>query len=77
MSTTTKTASTEYSVKEALAQDFLKRIATRLAEHQASQATEPKNWGYIGDLGRVNKELAQVLAVLGDRSAIDQLGLRY
>lgn len=77
MTTTTKTTSTEYSAKAVQAQDFLKRISTRLAEHQASQATEPKNWGYIGDLGRVNEELAQVLAVLGDRSAVDELGLKY
>ena len=77
MSTTTKTASTEYSAKAAQAQDFLKRIATRLAEHQSSQAAEPRNWGYVGDLGRVNEELAQILAVLGDRSAVDEVGLKY
>lgn len=77
MTTTTKTATTEYSAKAAQAQDFLNRIATRFAEHQTSQAAEPGNWGYVGDLGRVNEELAQVLAVLGDRSAVDELGLNY
>ena len=56
------------------AQDLLKRIVTRLAEHQARRAAEPRDWGYVGDLGRINEELAQVLAALGDRSGLDELG---
>ena len=59
------------------AQDLLKRIATRMAEHQARQAAEPRDWGYVGDLGHINEELAQVLAALGDRTGVDELGLKY
>ena len=58
-------------------QDLLKRIASRLEQHQKDQTLEPANWGYPGDLGRVTEELAYVLASLGDRSAVDQKGLDY
>jgi len=77
MPTTTQTAATAYNQKIAIAQDLLKRIATRLAEHQEQQAAEPRDWGYVGDIAHINEELAQVLASLGDRSAIDELGLKY
>ena len=74
---TPKTAAAAYSQNATTAQGLLKRITTRLSEHQARQAAEPNDWGYVGDLGRVNEELAQVLAALGDRSGVDELGLRY
>ena len=77
MNNTKKTAATDYSEKAAISQDLLKRIAARLSDHQTRQATNPNDWGYVGDLGRVNEELAQVLAALGDRSGVDELGLRY
>jgi hypothetical protein len=77
MKNPTKTAAAAYSQNATTAQDLLKRIATRLAEHQARQAAQPRDWGYVGDLGHINEELAQVLAGLGDRSAVDELGLKY
>jgi hypothetical protein len=77
MTNTTKTAAAAYSQKTVNAQDLLKRIATRLAEHQTRQAAEPHDWGYVGDIGHINEELAQVLASLGDRSGVDELGLQY
>ena len=77
MKNTIKTAGTDYSEKAAISRDLLKRIAARLSDHQTRQATNPNDWGYVGDLGRVNEELAQVLAALGDRSGVDELGLRY
>jgi hypothetical protein len=77
MKNMTKTATADYSQRAAVAQDLLERIAGCLSEHQARHASEPGDWSYPGDLGRVNEELAQVLAVLGDRSAINELGLKY
>jgi hypothetical protein len=77
MKNTTRTAAAAYSQNAATAQDLLKRIATRLAEHQARQVAEPTDWGYVGDLGHINEELAQVLAALGDRTGVDELGLKY
>jgi len=66
-----------YAKRYTVCQDLLNRIASRLEEHRKRQAQEPADWGYPGDLGRVTEELAYVLASLGDRSAVDQLGLEY
>ena len=66
-----------YAARYTESHDLLKRIASRLEQHKASQAQEPANWGYAGDLGRVTEELAYVLAALGDRSAVDAKGLEY
>jgi hypothetical protein len=74
---TKQTAAGCYAERHAEAQDLIKRIAARLAEHQKRQATAPADWGYAGDLGRVTEQLAYVLADLGDRSAVDAKGLEY
>jgi hypothetical protein len=72
-----QTATAAYKTNLSTTQDILKRIAERLAEHEAKQAAQPLHWGYVGDLGHINEELAQVLAALGDRSATDALGIKY
>ena len=74
---TTQTAAGCYAERYTEAQDLLKRIASRLAEHKKRQATRPADWGYAGDLGRITEQLAYVLADLGDTSAVDQKGLEY
>jgi hypothetical protein len=74
---TTQTAVGCYAERFAEAQDLLKRIATRLAEHKERQSAAPADWGYSGDLGRITEQLAYVLADLGDPSAVDAKGLEY
>ena len=74
---TKQTAAACYAERHAEAQDLLKRITNRLADHQKCQAAEPADWGHAGDLGRITEQLAYVLADLGDRSAVDQKGLAY
>jgi len=75
--TTEQTAAGCYAERYAEAQDLLKRIATRLAEHQKRLAAAPADWGYAGDLGRITEQLAYVLADLGDASAVRAKGLEY
>ena len=75
--TTKQTAAACYAERHTECQDLLKRIASRLEQHQQDQTQEPANWGYAGDLGHVTEELAYVLASLGDRSAVDAKGLDY
>ena len=77
MKNTKRTASTDYARKTAIAEDLLKRVVTRLSEHKAKQAAQPFDWGFTGDLGCVNEQLAHVLAALGDRTGVEELGLRY
>ncbi len=74
---TTQTAAGCYAERYAEAQDLLKRIAARLAEHQKRHAAAPADWGYAGDLGRITEQFACVLADLGDPSAVDAKGLEY
>ena len=75
--TTKQTAAACYAERHTECQDLLKRIGSRLEQHKKEQAKDPADWGYPGDLGRVTKELAYVLATLGDRSAVDAKGLDY
>jgi hypothetical protein len=75
--TTQLDAAACYAERHAECHDLLKRIASRLEQHQKDQAQEPANWGHAGDLGRVTEELAYVLASLGDRSAVYAKGLEY
>ena len=74
---TKQTAAACYAERHTESMDLLKRIASRLEQHQKDQAREPANWGYPGDLGRVTEELAYVLASLGDRRAVDAKGLDH
>ena len=67
--TTKRTAAACYAERHAECQDLLKRLATRLEQHKLDQASEPANWGYAGDLGRVTEDLTCILASLGDLSA--------
>lgn len=73
----TQTAAASYAENHAEAQDLLKRIASQLKAHKADQAKSPESWGNAGSLGYVNDQLAQLLAFLGDRSAVDAKGIAY
>lgn len=75
--TNTNNAAAAYEAKHAEAQDLLNRIAKQLDAHKAEQAQRPGDWGHAGSLGRVNEQLAYILASLGDRSAVDAKGLEY
>jgi hypothetical protein len=55
MKNTTKTAAADYSQRAAIAQDRLRRIASRLSDHQTRQAAEPGDWGYAGTLAASTK----------------------
>ncbi len=71
------TATETYRLRAEMANRIMAQIAKILTEHAVEAEANPLNWGYVGDLGRVNEELAQVLAALGDRSAVDELGITY
>jgi len=66
-----------YRKRLTLCRDLLKRIGQRLDEHHDDQQKMPHRWTHAGDLGHVAQELAQVLGFLGDRSAVDEMGLEY
>lgn len=68
----TMTNTQTYQANRTEAQDLLNRIAQRLNE-----AKDTESWSAAGSLGQVNVELAQILAFLGDRSAVDAKGISY
>jgi hypothetical protein len=73
--TTKQTAAACYAGRLAETKELLKRIEFRLQVHEGTQRQSQGDWGFPGDLGHVNEELAYVLASLGDRSAVDAKGL--
>ena len=76
-SKTTQTAAASYAANHAESNELLKRIAARLEQHSQDQAKRAFDWGYVGDLARVNAQLAEILANLRDCSAVDAKGIAY
>ena len=74
---TKPTANETYAIRVQATNDLMARIQKQLAAHAREQAGAPMNWGYVGDIGKVNTELAQVLAGLGDGSACEEQGIEY
>jgi hypothetical protein len=72
---TTETANACYAKRNNQAYGLLQKIEAQLMKHEAEQRKSPRDWGFPGDLGHVNEELALVLASLGDRSAVDAMGI--
>ena len=71
------TAAESYAACLAENQDLVVRIGKALEAHQRRQARNRSDWGHAGELGGVTEKLAYVLAMLGDRSAVDAKGLEY
>ncbi len=38
----------------------MKKIQSRIKKHAAEQKKEPKNWGFVGDLGRWDEVLSEI-----------------
>ena len=72
-----RTATEAYAVRFTECKDLLERISKQLDLHRERQQASPRDWGFPGDLSCAIKQLAYVLATLGDRSAVDEHGLSY
>ena len=57
----TTTAQTQYKTRQARIQALMQQLQTALARHESKAATEPGNWGYAGDLGRVETGLQELV----------------
>ena len=69
------TAAESCAARLAESRDLLTCIAVALEAHQRRQAQRPGDWGHASELGGVNEKLSYVLAMLGDRSAVDAKAL--
>ena len=76
-STKQQTAAETYAARAQECNQLIDGVKSRLQAHAATQAADPKNWGFAGDLDYVIQQLAYVLAALGDRSAVDRHGFKY
>lgn len=50
----------DYKDKQAKTKESLKRIGEKLAKHSADKRSDPRNWGYNGDLGFVLSQLSEI-----------------
>ena len=74
---TGETAASVYKSRFSDCTNIIGKIAKALEAHNGKQMADSRNWGFAGDLDEVRKQLAYALASLGDRSAVDQHGLKY
>ena len=76
-STKQQTAAETYAARVQECNQLIDSLKSGLQAHSATQAADPKNWGFAGDLDYVIEQLSYVLASLGDRSAVDRHGFKY
>lgn len=77
--TTREDAPTAYRRLKRDVETMLDLIAADVAAHSTQAAADPRNWGYIGDLGNIRNHLMDCLVFLGNyqdedegRAAIDK-----
>lgn len=61
----TTTAHTQYKARQASIRDLIKQIEGHLDKHETKASADPSNWGYAGDLGRVESGLKEQVAFFG------------
>lgn len=59
-----ETAAGVYAERLARAMQLTADIREKLTKHAARQVTDPRNWGFVGDLGYLNQQLAEALRIL-------------
>ncbi|MFH1184478.1 MAG: hypothetical protein V1755_05505 [Chloroflexota bacterium] len=61
-----QTATELYQIRKANITSMLTRINDLLATHAAEQAASPRDWGFAGDLGKIESDLAEVVRFLAN-----------
>ena len=54
-------ANRAYQAKKVAIHSLLVRLTEKLNAHAARQKTDPKNWGYVGDLGRIEELVTEAI----------------
>lgn len=55
------TAHTQYKARQASIRELITELEARLAKHDTKASGDPCNWGYSGDLGRVEGSLQELV----------------
>lgn len=58
------TAASDYDTTVAAVELQLAKLKLKLEAHKAKAKADPKNWGYSGDLRKVESDLADILAFI-------------
>ena len=58
------TAASDYAATAAAVELQLAKLRAKLEAHKAQAKADPKNWGYSGDLHKVESGLADILAFI-------------
>jgi len=64
-------ATQKYSNYKIDIEEQIKELTSRLERHAKSQAKDPNNWGYTGDLANVTSNLHDILNYFGVRDYSD------
>jgi hypothetical protein len=59
------TADTQYKANQASIRELMATLEARLAQHETKASADPSNWGYAGDLGRIETDLKELVRFLG------------
>ena len=59
------TAIAQYKERQTSIQELIKRLEDQLAAHGTKANADPQNWGYSGDLGRVEGGLKELVEFFG------------
>jgi hypothetical protein len=54
-------AHADYQARQARIQALTQQLHAKLASHATKAASDPKNWGYAGDLGRTEAVLQELV----------------
>ena len=57
-------AQTEYSARQARIKQLVDALGKELDSHAVKASRQPGNWGFAGDLGRVEATFEELLATL-------------
>ncbi len=57
------TAEVAYRIRRKAVRDLLRRLELKLLFLDRGQAHNPRDWGYAGDLGRIEVRLCEALGV--------------
>jgi hypothetical protein len=60
-----KDADADFKAKMKVVRGQVKKLEDALDKEATKQAKDPKNWGYVGDLGHVDEVLTDLLSFFG------------
>lgn len=58
-------ADADYKKRSREVRQTLKNIEKRLNVHDKKQSRDPKNWGYVGNMGHIKELLEEVASFIG------------